>query len=138
MQLVLHKIYDRLKIERSRADALLVTNRALEYKILAVQYQYEKQRLENNSLKLILTSKEQEYAIIKPLLEERDRQIATNLEEISLLKTSNLELKEKLNPDIIDFDSDSSYSGSHPSLESIEKAEIDSADFDILDSVAKD
>lgn len=94
--------------------------------------------------KLILISKEQEYAIIKQLLEERDRQIVAHLEEISLLKTSNLELEKKLNPDIIELESNNSGWGSLLSPEDVEKAEVtsegseDFEDLTILDSVVKD
>jgi hypothetical protein len=128
----------------SLSEELSATNKTVKEKLLEVQSQYEEQISENHSMKLILISKEQEYAIIKQLLEERDRQIVAHLEEISLLKTSNLELEKKLNPDIIELESNNSGWGSLLSPEDVEKAEVisegseDFEDLTILDSVVKD
>ena len=129
---------------KSVSEELYFTNQALKERVLEVQSQYEEQISENHSMKLILISKEQEYATIKQLLEERDRQIVAHSEEILLLKTSNLELEKKLNPDIIELESDNSGWGSLLSPEDVEKAEVtsegseDFEDLTILDSVVKD
>lgn len=129
---------------KSLSEGLSFTNQALKDQLLEVQHKYDEQILENHSMKLILNSKEQEYAIIKQLLEDRDRQIIAHLEEISLLKTSNLELEKQLNPSLTELESDNSGWGSLLSPEDVETAKVNSEgsgdfeDISILDSAEKD